>query len=77
MLFLKELTITSVLAMSDPRASAVFEDLDLKPIFEKCEEAVRSVDTQNFVLEFNNARAGCALDVDLHGMREILTTEVR
>jgi hypothetical protein len=75
-LFLKEFVVMSALAMSDPRAPGVFEDLDLKPVFEKCEEAVLSADTQNFILEFDNVSAKCALDVDLHGMREILATEV-
>jgi len=63
--------------MSDTRASAIFEDFDLKTVFNKCEEAVLSVHTQNFVLEFDPISAKCALDVTLHTMRGLLTTQVR
>ena len=63
--------------MSDTRASAVFEDFDLKSIYNKCREAILSVDTQNFVLEFDNLSAKCALDVDHHAMRGIISAEVR
>lgn len=63
--------------MSDIGGSVAFEDFDLKAVFEKCEEAVLSVETQNFILEFDNVSAKCALDVDLNGVRRVLSSEVR
>ena len=64
-------------ALSSREESGIFEDFDSKPVFNKCEAAVFSMDTKNFVLEFENSSARCALDVDSEGIRKICSSEVR
>ncbi|MCJ1281645.1 hypothetical protein MMC26_000966 [Xylographa opegraphella] len=57
------------------KVSGIFEDFDSKAVFEKCEAAVLSKDTNNFVLEFENVSAQCALNVDAEGIREICSSK--
>ena len=64
-------------ALSSRENSSAFEDFDSKAVFEKCETAVLSKDTKNFVLEFENASAQCALNVGSDGIRELCSSEVR
>ncbi|MCJ1420907.1 hypothetical protein MMC32_007266 [Xylographa parallela] len=62
-------------ALSSRENSSAFEDFDSKAVFEKCETAVLSKDTKNFVLEFENASAQCALNVGSDGIRELCSSE--
>ena len=67
---------TSLSTMSNTKCSGIFRDFDKNDVFEECREAVLSIQTENFVLRFNDASAECALDVDLEGIREILKPDV-
>ncbi|MCJ1431383.1 hypothetical protein MMC27_000735, partial [Xylographa pallens] len=62
-------------ALSSREDCNAFEDFDSKAVFEKCEAAVLSKDTKNFVLEFENVSAQCALNVNLEGIRELCSSE--
>ncbi|MCJ1386640.1 hypothetical protein MMC17_009766 [Xylographa soralifera] len=56
-------------------ASSIFEDFDSKAVFKKCKDAVLSKNTKNFVLEFENLSAQCALDVDSKGFQKLCSSE--
>ncbi|MCJ1399472.1 hypothetical protein MMC11_002674 [Xylographa trunciseda] len=62
-------------ALSSEEDSGIFEDFDSKAVFKKCAAAVLSKDTKNFVLEFENLSAKCALDVDSEGIKNLCSTE--
>ena len=55
----------------------IFEDFDSKVVFKRCEAAVLSKDTKNFVLEFDNSFAKCALNLDLEGVKKVCSSNVR
>ncbi|MCJ1478643.1 hypothetical protein MMC13_007324 [Lambiella insularis] len=61
--------------MSSGEGTVAFEDFDSKSVFRKCQAAILSKETRNFVLEFNNADAYCALDVDSAGVRQLLDSK--
>ena len=68
---------TSLSTMSNTKSGGIFRDFDQTDVFKECVEAVLSVDTENFVLRFNDGSAECALDVNIEGIKEILEPEVR
>jgi hypothetical protein len=60
--------------MSTPLAAGVFYDFDTEDVFKKCETAILSQNTQNFVVEFNNSFARCALNVGQDALEDELAT---
>lgn len=62
--------------MSIAESSVAFEDFDSKAVFQKCKDAILSQETKNFVLEFNNSVAHCALNTNAAVMRQLLESEV-
>ncbi|MCJ1389178.1 hypothetical protein MMC18_002033 [Xylographa bjoerkii] len=68
-------TTSTPTALSSSEDSGIFKDFDSKLVFERCEAAVLSNDTKNFVLEFENRSAQCALNVDLEGIKKVCSSE--
>ena len=60
--------------MSAASGSKIFGNFDEPAFYKTCATAVISVNTQNFVVEFNNNIARCALNVSPDNISELLST---